>query len=79
MTDTFDAMQAAGLNRSQKKFCKMARTRNIRLIALADSENTYSFLWRCRFITDEYEKNVSPQPRLCKKMYHKGLSHNFME
>ena len=63
MTDNIDAIQAAGLNRSQKKFCKMARTRNIRLLAPAGSGKTYSLLWRCRFITDECEKNGSSQPR----------------
>ena len=61
MTDTIDSIQAAGLNRSQKKFCKMARTHNIRQLAPAGSGKTFSLLWRCRFITDECEKNGSTQ------------------
>ena len=36
---------------------------NIRLLAPAGLGKTYSLLWRCRFITDECEKNGSPQPR----------------
>ncbi len=63
MSEINSAMQSAGLNRSQKKFCKLARTHNVRLLAPAGSGKTFSLLWRCRFITDECEKNGSAQPR----------------
>ena len=63
MSEINSAMQSAGLNRSQKKFCKLAKTHNVRLLAPAGSGKTFSLLWRCRFITDECEKNGSAQPR----------------
>lgn len=63
MPETNTPMQFAGLNRSQRKFCRIARTRNVRLLAPAGSGKTFSLLWRCKFITDECDKTGSSQPR----------------
>ncbi len=62
MKDFDELIKEAGLNRSQKKFCKMPVDKNIKLLAPAGSGKTYSLLWRCRYITDEAAKNGYPKP-----------------
>ena len=60
---TFDELiKDAGLNRSQKKFCKMPVKKNVRLLAPAGSGKTFSILWRCRFIVDEAKKKGETAP-----------------
>lgn len=60
--DALDIDYTDVLNRSQRKFCKMASSKNIRLLAPAGSGKTYSILWRCRYITDDYEKRGKVPP-----------------
>lgn len=50
------------LNRNQKKFCKRPSTKNIRLLAPAGSGKTYSLLWRCKYIADDYKKKRKVPP-----------------
>ena len=42
----------AGLNRTQRKFCKIQWNKNVRLLAPAGSGKTFSLLWRCRVIAE---------------------------
>ena len=53
----------AGLNRSQRKFCKLPASKNIRLLAPAGSGKTYSLLWRCLCIHNELANVGKPSPR----------------
>ena len=53
----------AGLNRSQKKFCKMPVKKNIRLLAPAGAGKTFSLLWRCKFIAEEAKKKGEAEPK----------------
>ncbi len=46
MKDYDELIKEAGLNRSQKKFCKMPVKKNIILLAPAGSGKTFSLLWR---------------------------------
>ena len=62
MTNFDDLAKEAGLNRSQKKFCKLPVKKNIRLLAPAGAGKTYSLLWRCRYIVDEALKNGESAP-----------------
>jgi len=52
----------AVLNRNQRKFCKCSAAKNIRLLAPAGSGKTYSLLWRCKFITEDYAKKGKVPP-----------------
>lgn len=63
MSDSDNSLILAGLNRSQRKFCKMPPKKNIRLLAPAGSGKTFSILWRCKYIADEYERRGQPAPR----------------
>ena len=58
-----DLMRENGLNRSQKKFCKMSYNQNVRLLAPAGSGKTFSLLWRCRYITDICHDKQLTDPR----------------
>lgn len=62
MTNFDELAKEAGLNRSQKKFCKLPVKKNIRLLAPAGAGKTYSLLWRCRYIVDEALKNSEHAP-----------------
>ena len=62
MTNFDELAKEAGLNRSQKKFCKLPVKKNIRLLAPAGAGKTYSLLWRCRYIVDEALKNGESAP-----------------
>lgn len=62
MSDFDELVKFAGLNRSQKKFCKMPVKKNIRVLAPAGSGKTYSLLWRCRYIADYAINNGNPDP-----------------
>lgn len=42
----------AGLDRSQRKFCKIPMDKNVRLLAPAGSGKTFSLLWRCKAIEE---------------------------
>ena len=62
MTTQMDSMLlSAGLNRTQRKFCKLPTNKNIRLLAPAGSGKTYSILWRCRCLI---EKAISAEDDL---------------
>ena len=63
MSEFDQEMLAAGLNRSQRKFCKMPISKNIRLLAPAGSGKTFSLLWRCAYIHNEHIKKDKPAPR----------------
>lgn len=52
MAENFPELIEAGLNRSQRKFCKIKENKNIRLLAPAGSGKTFSLLWRCKCIHD---------------------------
>lgn len=52
----------AGLNRSQRKFCKAANRKSIRLLAPAGSGKTHSILWRCRCLLDTCAAAGDPDP-----------------
>lgn len=62
MTDFDEIIKSAGLNRSQKKFCKMPVKHNVRLLAPAGSGKTFSLLWRCKYIVYTYEEKGLPAP-----------------
>lgn len=63
MSEFDQEMLDAGLNRSQRKFCKIPVTKNIRLLAPAGSGKTYSLLWRCLYIHNEFTNAGKPSPR----------------
>lgn len=52
----------AGLNKCQKKFCKIPVKKNVKLLAPAGSGKTLSLLWRCKFITMTAEEKNDPVP-----------------
>lgn len=52
-----------GLNRAQRKFCKIPSNKNIRLLAPAGSGKTYSILWRCKTLIEENLQKDKPEPR----------------
>ena len=56
-------VRAAGLNPSQRKFCRARIDKNIRLLAPAGSGKTMSLLWRCRYIQDQHRKKEMTDPR----------------
>ena len=56
------AISIAGLNKSQRKFCKAPITKNIRLLAPAGSGKTYSLLWRCKYIMSERQRKGQSEP-----------------
>ncbi|MCQ2429739.1 MAG: ATP-dependent helicase [Clostridia bacterium] len=62
MTEFDKGMMDSGLNRSQRKFCKLPLSHNIRLLAPAGSGKTYSLLWRCRYIKNEYLQRGLQEP-----------------
>lgn len=49
-----DLLKEAGLNQKQKKFCRINPTHNVRLLAPAGSGKTFSLLWRCKIIHEDY-------------------------
>lgn len=57
-----ELVKEVGLNRSQKKFCKINEKKNVRLLAPAGSGKTFSLLWRCRFITDQALEKGESKP-----------------
>ena len=60
---SFDEMiMNAGLNRSQRKFCKLPAKKNIRLLAPAGSGKTFSLLWRCKYITEDAKEKGESVP-----------------
>ena len=60
---SYDALvKDAGLNRSQKKFCKTPIKANVRLLAPAGSGKTYSLLWRCKYIVEQSKEKDLPAP-----------------
>ena len=61
-TELADISLNAVLNRNQRKFCKCAASKNIRLLAPAGSGKTYSLLWRCKFIAEDYAKKGKVPP-----------------
>lgn len=63
MSNVIDEMlMAAGLNRSQRKFCKEQDKKNLRLLAPAGCGKTYSILWRCRCILENRKREGKPEP-----------------
>ena len=62
MTKYDEIINDYGLNRSQKKFCKMPVKHNVRLLAPAGSGKTFSVLWRCKYIVSTYEEKGLPAP-----------------
>ena len=63
MSEFDQEMLNADLNRSQRKFCKLPVTRNIRLLAPAGSGKTFALLWRCLYIHNEFINAGKPSPR----------------
>lgn len=61
-TELSDISSDVILNRNQRKFCKSAASKNIRLLAPAGSGKTFSLLWRCKFITEDYAKKGKVPP-----------------
>lgn len=57
-----DLVKEAGLNRTQKKFCKLPINSNVRLLAPAGSGKTFSLLWRCKYIVDQSKEKSLPVP-----------------
>ena len=62
MTKFDDYAKEAGLNRSQKKFCKVPANKNVRLLAPAGSGKTFSLLWRCKFIKEQAKEKGLAEP-----------------
>lgn len=62
MTDFNELLKSAGLNRTQKKFCKMPANHNVRLLAPAGSGKTFSLLWRCKYIVNTYKEKGFTAP-----------------
>lgn len=52
----------AGLNRSQRQFCKKPWNSNVRLLAPAGCGKTFSLLWRCRVIVEICAEKGLPAP-----------------
>ncbi len=52
----------AGLNRSQRQFCKKPWNSNVRLLAPAGCGKTFSLLWRCRAIVEICAEKGLPAP-----------------
>ena len=61
-TELSDISSDVILNRNQRKFCKSAASKNIRLLAPAGSGKTFSLLWKCKFITEDYAKKGKVPP-----------------
>ena len=62
-TKEIDAMlREAGLNMTQRKFCKLPYNRNVRLLAPAGSGKTYSLLWRSKAIVEMCKEKNYPAP-----------------
>lgn len=57
-----DLAKDAGLNRSQKKFCKQNINKSVRLLAPAGSGKTFSLLWRCKYIVEQSKEKNNPNP-----------------
>ena len=57
-----ELIKNAGLNVSQKRFCKMPVKKNIRLLAPAGAGKTFSLLCRCKYIVNEAEKKNDITP-----------------
>ena len=57
-----DLVKEAGLNRSQRQFCKRPANKNIRLLAPAGSGKTFSLLWRCKYIVQQAELKGDAAP-----------------
>ena len=62
MSEFDELAKKAGLNRSQKKFCKTSVNKNVRLLAPAGSGKTFSLLWRCKYITEQANENNKANP-----------------
>lgn len=62
MTTVDELLKDAGLNRNQKKFCKIPPQKNVRLLAPAGAGKTFSLLWRCRCIQAMCEEKGLPAP-----------------
>lgn len=62
MAEKFPELIEAGLNKSQRRFCKIGDNKNIRLLAPAGSGKTFSLLWRCKCIHEEYIAAGKPAP-----------------
>ena len=61
-TELEDPFDDTILNRNQKKFCKRPSSKNIRLLAPAGSGKTFSLLWRCKYIVEDYKKKGKVPP-----------------
>ena len=62
MSNYDESVKAAGLNRSQRRFCKLPVNSNVRLLAPAGSGKTFSLLWRCRYITNQANEKGFTDP-----------------
>ncbi len=62
MSEKHPELLEAGLNRSQRKFCKINDNKNIRLLAPAGSGKTFSLLWRCKCIYDMRKQSGKETP-----------------
>lgn len=63
MEDVKKMLKAAGLNESQQEFCLLPPDESVRLLAPAGAGKTYSLLWRCKCIAEEYKKAGNSEPR----------------
>jgi len=57
-----DSTAGTVLNKNQRRFCKSSSQKNIRLLAPAGSGKTFSLLWRCKYIVDDYKKKGKVPP-----------------
>lgn len=62
MPEKYPELLKAGLNQSQRRFCKIPENKNIRLLAPAGSGKTYSLLWRCKCIAEECKDKGKQAP-----------------
>lgn len=62
------------LNQSQRRFCKLPVSKNVRLLAPAGSGKTYSLLWRCKWITEYCEINGKDIPKFLLVTFTKSAS-----
>ena len=63
MTELDLILKEAGLNTTQKKFCKVPYGKNVRLLAPAGSGKTFALLWRCKYISEKCKEKELPDPR----------------
>lgn len=62
MSEKYPELLNAGLNQSQRRFCKYPENKNIRLLAPAGSGKTFSLLWRCWCIAEECKEKGKQKP-----------------